>query len=38
MKIIHEYGPKTIPDFVKERDVFGQVKSKRTSEFKSIPI
>jgi uncharacterized RDD family membrane protein YckC len=34
MKIIHEYGSKTIPDFVKERDVFGLVKSKRTSGFK----
>lgn len=34
MKTINYSGPKTIPDFVKERDVFGQVKSKRTSGFK----
>jgi uncharacterized RDD family membrane protein YckC len=31
MKTINEYGPQTLPDFVKERDVFGQVKSKRKS-------
>ena len=34
MKTINYSEPKTIPDFVKERDVFGQVKSKRTSGFK----
>ncbi len=31
MKTINEYGPKTLPDYVKERDVFGQVKSKSKS-------
>jgi len=36
MKTIREYGPQTLPDFVKERDVFGQVKSKRTSGFKKF--
>jgi uncharacterized RDD family membrane protein YckC len=34
VKIINEYGQQPLPDFVKERDVFGQVKSKRTSGFK----
>ncbi len=34
MKTILEYGPQPLPDFVKERDVFGQVKSKRISGFK----
>ena len=36
MKTIHEYGPQPLPDFVKERDVFGQAKSKRTSGFKKF--
>ena len=34
MKTINYSGPKIIPDYVKERDVLGQVKSKRTSGFK----
>jgi len=36
MKKTLEYGPQTLPDFVKERDVFGQVKSKRTAGFKKF--
>jgi uncharacterized RDD family membrane protein YckC len=34
MKTKINFVPKTIPDFVKEQDVLGQVKSKRTSGFK----
>ncbi len=34
MKTILNAGPKTIPGFVQELDVFGQVKSKRTAGFK----
>ncbi len=36
MKTINEYGPKTLPDYVMERDVFGQVKSKRQSITKKF--
>ncbi len=31
METINKYGPKTLPDFVVEHDVFGQVKSNRQS-------
>lgn len=34
MKTKINSGPKTFPDFLQERDVFGQLKSKRTSGFK----
>ncbi len=36
MKTIREYGPQTLPYFVKEREVLRQLKSKRTSGFKKF--
>ena len=41
MKTINEFGPKTLPDYLTELDVFGQVKSKRNSitkrfDYKSL--
>ena len=36
MKTINEYGPQPLPDFVKERDVLGQVKSRRIAGFKGF--
>lgn len=36
MKKIFEYASQDLPDFVKERDVFGQVKSRRTAGFKRL--
>lgn len=36
MNPIKESGPKTLPDFVKEHDVFGQIKSKRNSTTQRV--
>ena len=36
MKTMNYSGPKTVPDFIQERDVFGLVKSKRTSLTKTF--